>query len=186
MSLAAESLQPDVLPAAPVSRILILRTAQLPEVEWARGELARRYPGATVGILGSRLSALGAFDDCVRFEIDDPWITPASVRPLGRRLQAFAPDLVVLCLNNDSRAGYARVSRVMRSLPGSHKVVAAYTRRWFRWRHADFADGHPVLRRVVDAGVVLLCPLVFFYLLAKRRTPVYAATPTGTLRGARG
>jgi hypothetical protein len=185
MSLATESLQPEVLPSSPIARILILRTAQMREVEWARGELGRRYPDATFGILGSNLSALGAFDDCVRFEIGGSWLTPASVRPLRRVLQAFAPDLVVLCLNNDSRVGYARASRVMQSLPGAHKVVAGYTRRWFRWRHADFTDGHPMLRWLADAGLILLYPLAYGYLLAKRRTPVYAATPTGAPRSAR-
>jgi len=168
----------DVLPAGEVSRILILRTAQLPEVQRAREELARRYPNATVGVLGTRLKALGAFDDCVQFEIDAAWLTPKSVKPLYGRIQEFAPDLLVLCLNNDWRVGYERTSRVVRSLPARHKVVAAYNRRWYRWVHTDFVEGHAVLRWLVDVcGIVALYPLVAAYLLAKPSTPLYAHTP---------
>jgi hypothetical protein len=42
-----------------------------------------------------------------------------------------------------------------------------------------------MLRWLADAGLILLYPLAYGYLLAKRRTPVYAATPTGAPRSAR-
>jgi hypothetical protein len=169
----------EVLPAGEIDRILILRTAQLPEVQRARDELSRRYPNATVGVLGTRLEALGAFGDCVQFEVAADWLTPRSVEPLHDRIRAFAPDLLVMCLNNDWRVGYERTSRVVRSLPARHKVVAAYDRRWYRWVHADFVEGHPALRWLVDAcGIALLYPLVAAYLLAKPARPTYRATPT--------
>ena len=169
----------EVLPAAEINRILILRTAQLPEVQRARDELSLRYPNATIGVLGTRLEALGAFDDCVRFEIAAGWLSPRSVKPLRDRIRAFAPDLLVMCLNNDWRVGYERTSRVVRSLPARHKVVAAYNRRWYAWVHADFVEGRAALRWLVEAcGIVLLYPLVAAYLLAKPARPIYQATPT--------
>lgn len=169
----------DVWPAGEVNRILILRTAQLPEVMRAREELSRRYPTATVGVLGTRLKALGAFEDCVQFEVAEGWLTPQSVKPLQDQIERFAPDLLVLCLNNDWRVGYERASRVVRGLPAGHKVVAAYNRRWYRWTHADFVEGHPALRWLVDAcALALLYPLVAAYLLAKPARPTYQATPT--------
>jgi hypothetical protein len=168
----------DVLPPAEIERILILRTAQLREVDRARAELTRRYPDASIGVLGTRLKVLGAFEDCVQFEVTEEWLSPRSVRPLRSRIEAFAPDLVVMCLNNDCGVGYGRTSRVVRSLPASHKVVAAYNGRWHRWSHADFATGHPALIWLVDvAGLLLLYPLAAAYLLCKPSGPRYAATP---------
>lgn len=176
-----------VLPEAGIGRILILRTAQLREVQWARAELARRYPAATVGVLGTRLAALGAFDDCERFEVADGWLTPASVEPLDAAVAAFAPDLVVLCLNNDWCVGYERSSQVVRRIRAPHKVVAGYNRRWSRWRHADFVEGHPVTRWLVEAvGLLVLAPLVGLYLALKPAGPAYPGTPVhGPRSGAR-
>jgi hypothetical protein len=169
----------QVLPAAGVERILILRTAQLREVERARAELTRRYPDARIGVLGTRLAALGAFDDCVRFEVEASWVTPRTVAPLDDRIRAFDPDLLVLCLNNDWRAGYERTSRVVGRLRARHKVVAAYDGRWYCWTHADFVESHPAIRWLIDAcGMVLLYPFVAAYLLAKPARPLYRATPT--------
>lgn len=178
--MSARSLTIDeVLPAGEINRILILRTAQLLEVQRARAELSRRYPNATIGVLGTRLGALGAFDDCVQFEIAAGWLTPRSVEPLRDRLCAFAPDVLVMCLNNDWRVGYERTSRVVRSLRARHKVVAAYNGRWYRWVHRDFVEGHAALRWLVEAcGLVLLYPLAAAYLLAKPAGPTYAPTPT--------
>jgi hypothetical protein len=168
----------QALPASDIRRILILRTAQLLEVERARAELRRRYPDASVGVLGTRLKALGAFDDCVQFEVTEDWLAPGNVRPLLPRLEAFDPDLVVMCLNNDCGVGYGRTSRIVRSLTAPHKVVAGYNGRWSRWSHADFATGHPALVWVVDAlGLLLLYPLTAAYLLFKPSGPRYAATP---------
>jgi len=168
----------EVLPAGGIDRILILRTAQLPEVERARAELSRRYPHASVAVLGTRLEALGAFDDCVQFEVTADWLTPKSVRPLRDRVEAFAPDLLVMCLNNDCRVGYGRTSRVVRSLPARHKVVAGYNRRWYSWSHADFVEGHPALVWLINAcGICVLYPLLVAYLLAKPSGPLYALTP---------
>jgi hypothetical protein len=167
-----------VLPSGEVRRILILRTAQLPEVDRARAELTRRYPDASIGVLGTRLKALGAFEDCVQFEVTEEWLSPKSVRPLLSRIEAFAPDLVVMCLNNDCGVGYGRTSRVVRSLPARHKVVAAYNGRWHRWSHADFVTGHPAWIWLVDVGgLLLLYPLTMAYLLLKPSGPRYAATP---------
>jgi hypothetical protein len=171
----------EVLPAGEINRILILRTAQVPEVQRARDELSRRYPHARVGVLGTRLAALGAFDDCEQFEVTAGWLTPRSVGPLRDRIRAFAPDLLVLCLNNDWRVGYERASRVVRSLPARHKVVAAYNRRWYGWQHEDFVEGRAPVRWLVEAcGLALLYPLAAAYLLAKPATPIYQATPTNT------
>ncbi|MGE0394445.1 MAG: hypothetical protein AB7P67_12845 [Vicinamibacterales bacterium] len=167
-----------VLPEAGVERILILRTAQLREVQWARDELARRYPKATFGILGTRLAALGAFEDCARFEVAEGWLTPASVRPLLTAVAAFAPDMVVLCMNNDWRVGYDRSSRVVKGIHAPHKVVAGYNRRWSHWRHEDFAEDGRVTRWLVEAaGLLILAPMMAAYLLLKPAGPVYAGTP---------
>lgn len=174
-----------VLPGGGINRILILRTAQLPEVQWARSDLARRYPHATIGILGTRLEALGAFDDCVRFELADGWVTPATIVPLQHELEAFAPDLLVMCLNNDWRVGYERTSRVVGRLQARHKVVAGYNRRWSHWRHVDFVEGHPALRWLVEVcGMFVLAPAVAAYLLVKPARPLYRATPRNKPRRA--
>jgi hypothetical protein len=167
-------------PAA--NRILLLRTAQLSEVQWARAELTRRYPSAEVAVLGTRLHALGAFDGCRLFEVPDGWLTPRSVHPLEGGLKQFAPDLIVMCLNNEWRSGYERVSRIVRRLPARHKVVAGYNRQWSRWRHADYIDGHPILRWLVEASLIVLYPLTAIYLLAKPSSPLYANTPGGAPR----
>jgi hypothetical protein len=181
-TLAAAAL---VLPEGGIDRILILRTAQLPEVQWARADLARRYPHATIGMLGTRLKALGAFDDCVQFELADGWLTPATIVPLQDALEAFAPDLLVMCLNNDWRVGYERASRVVRRLQARHKVVVSYNRRWSRWRHLDFAEGHPALRWLVEVcGMLVLALAGAAYLLAKPAGPLYQATPRNKPRGA--
>ncbi len=173
-----------VLPDGRVARILILRTAQLAEVQWARAELARRYPRATVGILGTRLTALGAFEDCARFELPDGWLTPATIAPLQARLDEFAPDLLVMCLNNDWHVGYDKASRVMRRISARHKVVAGYDRRWSRWRHVDFGEMHPVVRWLTDlCGLLILAPAVWLYLLMKPAGPPYAGTPRTRPRG---
>ncbi len=168
----------EVLPAGEINRILILRTAQLPEIERARAELSRRYPRASVAVLGTRLKALGAFDDSVQFEVIADWLTPDTVKPLLPGVEAFAPDLVVMCLNNDCGVGYGRTSRVVRKLPATNKVVAGYNGRWYQWSHADFVTGHPALIWLVDAvGLLLLYPLTAAYLLAKPSGPRYALTP---------
>ncbi len=166
------------LPDGGIERILILRTAPVPDVERVHAELVRRYPGAAVGVLGSRLEAAGAFHGCLRFEIADGWLTPASVAPLSKALAAFAPDLVVLCLNNDWRVGYERVSRVVRGLRAPHTVVAGCNGTWAPWRHAEFTEGHPLVRWLGNAvGMVLLTPAIALYLLVKPGRPLYAATP---------
>lgn len=173
-----------VLPEGRVGRILILRTAQLAEVQWARAELARRYPRATVGVVGTRLKALGAFEDCVQFEIPDGWLTPAAIAPFQAQLDDFAPDLLVMCLNNDWHVGYDRTSRAVRRISARHKVVAGYNHRWSRWRHADFAEGHPAVRWVTDlCGLLVLAPAVALYLLVKPARPLYRGTPRNRPRG---
>lgn len=174
-----------VFPTDGIRRILILRTAQLAELQWARAELARRYPDATVGVLGTKLATLPAFRDCIQFEVAADWLTPRSVRPLRPALRAFAPDLVVMCLNINGRTGYGRVSRIVRSLRAPHTIVADYTRHWFPWSHADFVRGPRTtlwLRAAAQwltgvAGMALLTPVVAAYLLAKPATPIYLATP---------
>ncbi len=167
-----------VLPESGVERILILRTAQLREVQWAREDLARRYPQATFGILGTRLAALGAFEDCTRFEVADGWLTPASVRSLQTAVAAFAPDLVVLCMNNDWRVGYDRSSRVVKQIHAPHKVVAGYNRRWSHWRHEDFVEDGRLMRWLVEAaGLLVLAPMMAVYFLIKPAGPLYAPTP---------
>jgi len=177
MTVALEQAGP-VLPEDEINRILILRTAQLPEVQWVRAELARRYPKAAVGILGTHLKALGAFEDCVQFELPEGRLTPESVRPFRDEIQAFAPDLLVLCLNNDGRVGYERTSRVVQRLQARHKIVAGYNRRWYRWAHTDFVEGRPAVRWLVDVlGMAVLTPAVAAYLLAKPARPLYQATP---------
>ena len=170
-----------LLPQA-VNRILLLRTAQLSEVQWARAELARRYPSAEIAVLGTRLRALGVFEGCQQFEVPDGWLTPHAVRPLENRLESFAPDLIVMCVNNDWGSGYDGVSRIVRRLPARHKVVAGYNHQWYRWRHADYTDGHPILRWLVEASLLVLYPLAAIYLLAKPSSPLYANTPGGAPR----
>lgn len=159
-----------------VRRVLIFRTAQLPEVQWAREEIARRYPGATVGVVGSRLKALGVFEDCVQFELPDGKITPETIRPLRRAIEDFAPDVAVMCLNTNGRAGYERISSAMRRIPARDKLVAGFDRTITPWLHADFVSGRAVTRWLVDVlGLALLVPAAFFYLLAKSPRPEYRA-----------
>ena len=172
----------EAIGADQIDRVLILRTAQLREVDWAREELHRAYPDAAVGVLGTQLKALGAFDDCVHFEVAAKWLTPRSVRPLWQQLRTFSPDLVVLCLNNSWRVGYQRASLVVKRLKAPHCIVAGYDHRWYRWSHADFIERQSLFHRAIDASVILLYPMVAAYLLAKPSRPLYVETPSAAPR----
>ena len=178
MRLQSPERAPDVLPSARIERILVLRTAQRREVDWAMRELAVRYPDATMAVLGTRLKALGVFGHYEQIDVDAAWLTPRSVRPHMDRIRRFGPDLVVLCLNNDSFVGYERLSRVMRGLHAPHKLVATYTRRWRRWTHVDFVDGPLPLRWLVNGLLVVLYPLVVVYLLCRPSGPPYRPDPS--------
>jgi hypothetical protein len=172
-----------VLPDGGIDRILVLRTAQLPEVQWVRRELARRYPHAKVGILGSRLAVLGAFEDHAQFEVADDWLTSTSMAPLLDRVEQFAPDLVVMCVNNDWRVGYEATSGFMGRLPCRHKVVALCNGGWDRWRHVDFVEGHPAVRWLIHVcGLAALAPAVAAYLLAKSARSPCTGTSRSRLR----
>lgn len=173
MRLQSSEHLPDGLPALPIERIVVLRTAQLPEIKRVLGELAMRYPDAAVAVLGTRLKALRAFENYEQIEIDGDWLTPRSVRPHVGRIRRFDPDLLVMCLNNDWFVGYERASRVMRSLPARYKLVATYNRRWRHWRHLDFIEGPVLMRWLVNGVLLALYPLVVVYLLCKPSRPLY-------------
>lgn len=167
---------PGVLPLH-IERIIVLRTAQLREVDWALAELAALYPDAAVAVLGTKLKALGAFEGYEQIEIDGDWLTRDSVRPHAEQIRQFNPDLAVMCLNNDWFVGYERASQVMRRLPGRHKLVATCNRRWRRWRHLDFVDGPVLLRWLVNGLLLVLYPLVAVYLLIRPSRPRYRPSP---------
>ena len=72
----------ETLPDRPVRRILILRTAQTLQVQWALEELRRTYPEAKFGVLGTQLSKNALFDGMEHFEPSQPWLSPESIKSL--------------------------------------------------------------------------------------------------------
>ena len=172
------------LPDHPVRRILILRTAQTPQIRWALDQLRAKYPEARFGVLGTALSTNALFDGMEHFEPTEAWLSPRSIKSLRRRIEAARFDMVVMCLNSDCGAGYARASRVVRMIDARFKFVAGYTQRWHKWKHPDFDDGNAVIRGVINGFGLLIYPVIAAYLLLVPSRPSYM--PAGQGRPAPG
>jgi hypothetical protein len=148
------------LPRADIQKILVLRTAPAPRVQWAVEQLKHAYPEAQFCVLGRQLDH-PLFDDMEKMTVSEPWLTPQSYKTFRRRVDAAGFDLAVMCLNGDSFTGYENVSQVMKRIPARMKLVAAYTHEWYGWKHDLFHDGSPLLRWALNAFESLLLPLVF-------------------------
>jgi hypothetical protein len=153
----------EQLPQEPVRRILLLRTAAAPQVQWTIEQLKASYPDATFWVLGTQLhnGNSGLFDGMHKMQVVQQWIGPRSIRQFRRTIRDAGFDLAVMCLNSHSWAGYEQVSRVMKSVPARMKLVAAYTREWSLWRHDLFQDGNKFTRFAAAGLELLLLPLVF-------------------------
>lgn len=169
------------LPRASVRRILILRTAASPQVQWAVEQLKGAYPEAQFWVLGTQLKQ-SLFESMQKMEISQPWLNPRSCKEFRHALAEADFDLAVMCLNSDVWAGYEAVSRVMERVPARLKLVAGYTREWYCWRHRLFKEGNWVLRWVVGAFEFVLLPLVFLTVAAMPSRNTYM--PAGQGRAA--
>jgi hypothetical protein len=159
-------------PPDEVRKVLVFRTAQMAQVTRAFERLRSLYPAAQYAVIGTALDH-EYFQEMVKFEIQDRFVTPRSyarVRPLVER-ETF--DIAVMCLNSEHAVGYDRVSKVLADIPARTKLVAGYTGRWFFWQHSDFVEGGVLLRWIVNSLVVLLYPTVALYLLCRPSKPVY-------------
>jgi len=150
----------ETLPLTSVHKILILRTAPMPQVQWAVEELKGAYPNAQFWVLGRQLEH-ALFRDMQKMEIVQPWLNPRNYRPFRESAKKLGFDLAVMCLNSDSCAGYEAVSRVMKGVPARLKLVAGYSREWYVWKHDLFQEGHWPVRWALTALEFLLLPLVF-------------------------
>jgi hypothetical protein len=157
------------LPQAAIRKILVFRTAPIPQLQWVIEKLKDEYPGAEFWILGRQLDH-PLFEGTHKFEIAEPWLNPRSYRPFRTEAEEAAFDLAVMCLNSESWAGYESVSRVMKRIPAREKLIAGYPKDWYAWRHDLFQEGTWLLRTAMAALEFLLLPLVFV---------VVAATPAG-------
>jgi hypothetical protein len=153
------------LPPADIRKILVLRTAPTPQIQWAVEQLKQAYPQARFSILGRQLDH-PLFEDMEKMPISAQWLTPRSCRMFRRKVAVAGFDLAVMCLNGDSFTGYENVSRVMKRIPAATKLVSAYTREWYCWRHDLFHDGSPLLRWALNSFESLLLPLIFLAVAA--------------------
>jgi hypothetical protein len=166
------------LPAGRVHRILILRTAPIPQVQRAVEQLKMAYPDARFGVLGRQLEH-PLFADMQRFEIRQAWLSPRSYRPFRREVEKLNFDLAVMCLNSDSGMGYERVSRVLKRIPAAGKLVAGYSGEWLLWRHDLFQQGQRTVRWMVNAFECVLLPLVFAAVAAMPSSNTYMPAGQG-------
>ena len=167
------------LPDEPVRSILILRTAQTPQVRWALNELRKKYPEARFAVLGTELEANELFDGMDHFQPTCAWLSPGSIKSLRPRLREARFDLVVMCLNSDCGAGYSRVSRVVRMIDARIKLVAGYNKEWVVWEHLNFEESNFLTRGIVNALEVLIYPIIAAYLLLTPSGPRYMPTEQG-------
>jgi hypothetical protein len=166
------------LPACGVHRILILRTAPIPQVQWAIERLRAAYPDARFWVLGRQLEH-PVFADMQRLEIRQMWLSPRSYKPFRREVEKLNLDLAVMCLNSDSCMGYERVSRVMKKIPAGDKLVAGYSGEWFHWKHALFQQGSGAVRWMVSALEFLLLPLVYALVAGMSSSKTYMPAGQG-------
>ncbi len=159
-------------PPDDVRRILVFRTAQMAQVTRTFENLRSLYPAAQYAVIGTALDH-EYFQEMVKFQIQDRFVTPhsyARVRPLVQR-ENF--DIAVMCLNSEHIVGYGRVSKVLADIPARTKLVACYSGRWFLWQHSDFVEGGVLLRWLVNSLLALLYPMVALYILCKPGKPLY-------------
>jgi hypothetical protein len=77
----------DALPDIAIQRILVLRTARAPQVQWTLEQLRSKYPSATLAVLGTQLRGNVLFDGMRQFEIQEAWLKPASYRQFRREVR---------------------------------------------------------------------------------------------------
>lgn len=167
--------------AQEVGKILVFRTAQMPEVRRATEHLRSLYPEAAFSVLGTCLDH-ELFHGMQKFEIRERWITPRSYAQVRKLVEREHFDIAVMCLNSDHIVGYGRVSRVLRKAPARVKLVSSYTGHWYAWQHSDFSEGNLPFRWIVNSLLVLLYPAVALYLLSRPPVPMYL--PVGQRRSA--
>jgi hypothetical protein len=172
------------LPEADVQRILILRTARTPQVQWALEQLRAQYPSAGYAVLGTGLQNNILFDGMRKFEVQSAWLKPDAFREFEREIRDHHFDLVVMILNGDGATGYEDVSRIMKKIPAGLKLVSGYNRRWYRWNHSAFSSGSFPLRWICTALECLLFPFVHAYMFTRSSRPAYM--PSGQERRAPG
>jgi hypothetical protein len=160
-------------PSGGIERILVVKTAPTVVVQRVIQSLVVRYPGARFGVLGTNLLAIPAFRAMERFEIGSAWLTPRSFRSLRRRVAASAFDMVVMCLNNDCGSGYAKASRVVRSIPSRHRAVVTLSGKWRPWDHEDFESGAFLFRAAVNTLGWIIYPVTLLGLLLMSSKPRY-------------
>ena len=153
------------LPQSNIRRILILRTAPVPQVRLVVEQLRNTYPEAQFWVLGRQLNH-SLFAGMRKFEITSPWLNSRGYRPFRRAAESAGFDLAVMCLNGDSWVGYEQVSRVMKRIPSTEKLVASYTMEWYAWQHEDFQEGPWAIRWASSVIEAVLLPLVYLGLIA--------------------
>lgn len=153
------------LPRRNVQNILILRTAPTAQVQWAIEQLKSAYPEARFWVLGKQLDHR-LFAGMEKMALSESWLSPRSYKPFRRQVAEAGFDVVVMCLNSDSSAGYENVSRVMKRIPAGIKLAAGYTQEWYCWKHGLFKEGNPLLRWIAGAFEFVLLPLVFLAVAA--------------------
>lgn len=172
------------LPEASVQRILILRTARMPQIQWTLEQLHAQYPSAGYAVLGTQLQNNVLFDGMRKFEVQSTWLKPAGLRKFERDIRNQHFDLVVMVLNGDGATGYEDVSRIMKKIPAQLKLVSGYSRRWYLWNHSAFSSGSFPRRWFCTVLEYLLFPFVHAYMFAKSSKPAYM--PSGQERRAPG
>ena len=172
----------DALPDIAVQRILVLRTARAPQVQWTLEQLRAKYPSATLAVLGTQLRGNVLFDGMRQFEIHEAWLKPASYRKFKREVRNCRFDLAVMILNGDGSTGYEGVSLVMKRISAGTKLVAGYNGRWYAWNHASFSSGFFLQRLLCHAFEYVLLGLSYAYMLLKSSRPSYM--PDGQGRAA--
>ena len=163
----------DALPGVDFQRVLVLRTARAPQVQWTLEQLSAKYPSASFAVLGTQLRGNTLFDGMRQFEISDPWLKPSAFRKYEREVRSAQFDLAVMVLNGDGSTGYEDVSRVMKRVPAGTKLVAGYNRSWYAWNHASFSSGFFALRWMWQAFEYVVLGLAYIYLLLKSSRPSY-------------
>jgi hypothetical protein len=169
----------DALPDSDIQRILILRTARAPQVQWALEQLRAKYPSASCAVLGTQLRDNALFDGMRQFEIQEAWLKPSGYRKFEPAIRNCHFDLAVIVLNGDGATGYEDVSRVMKRIPAGTKLVAGFNQRWYAWNHASFSSGSLVQRWLCHGLEYVLFGITYSYMLLKSSRPSYMPSGQG-------
>jgi len=169
----------DALPDIDVHRILILRTARGPQVQWALDQLRTQYPSATCSVLGTQLRDNAMFSGMRQFEIQEPWLKVSSYRKFEHDIRNCHFDLAVMVLNGDGAIGYEDVSRIMKRIPAPTKLVAGFSHRWYAWNHASFSSGSFVQRWLCHGIEYVLFGITYSYMFLKSSSPSYMPASQG-------